>query len=66
MNQMMIKSIMQMQKNPAEFLSQRGFNIPKDINSPNDIIQYLMNTGQISQQKYNMAVSLAKQYFRIW
>ena len=62
MNPMMIKSIMQMQNNPAEFLSQRGFNIPENINSPNEIIQHLLNTGQISQQKYNMAVSMARQF----
>ena len=62
MNQMMNNMIMQIQKNPSAFLSQRGCNIPKDINNPNDIIQYLMNTGQISQQKYNWAVNMAKQF----
>lgn len=45
----------QFKQNPMALLSKR-FNIPQNIgNDPNQIIQHLMNTGQVSQQQYNMA-----------
>ena len=45
----------QFKQNPMALLSKR-FNIPQNIgNDPNQIIQHLMSTGQVSQQQYNMA-----------
>ena len=45
----------QFKQNPMSMLSKR-FNIPQNMsNDPNQIIQHLMNTGQISQSQYNMA-----------
>lgn len=57
-----MQMISQIKSNPAAVLSQR-FNIPQNMNNPNDIIQHLMNTGQISQQQYNAANQAARQYF---
>lgn len=62
MNPMMIEELNMIMKNPKGYMAQRGLNIPQNINSPNDIIQYLMNTGQISQQQYNQAMSMAKRF----
>ena len=44
----------QFRQNPSQILSQR-FSIPQEINmnNPNDIIQHLLNTGQISQMQVN-------------
>lgn len=42
----------QFKQNPMGILSQR-FNIPQNMNDPNQIIQHLLNTGQVSQQQYN-------------
>lgn len=64
MNQMMIEQLNRIMKNPGEYVAQCGLNVPQNIKGPNDIIQYLMNTGQISQQKYNQAVSMAKMFMR--
>lgn len=51
----------QFKQNPMAMLSKR-FNIPQNMNNdPNQIIQYLMNTGQISQSQYNMANQQLKQ-----
>lgn len=49
----------QLKQNPAQMLSKR-FNIPQNINmtNPNDIIQHLLNTGQITQQQVNQAMGL--------
>lgn len=57
-----LQMINQIKSNPAAVLSQR-FNVPQNLNNPNDIIQHLMNTGQISQQQYNAANQAARQYF---
>lgn len=57
-----MQMISQIKSNPAAVLSQR-FNVPQNLNNPNDIIQHLMNTGQISQQQYNAANQAAKRYF---
>lgn len=50
----------QLKANPMALLSKR-FNIPQNIgNDPNQIIQHLMNTGQISQAQYNAANQQAR------
>ena len=45
--------------NPMAVLSQR-FNIPSgmNVNNPNDIIQYLLNTGQVNQQQVDYVMGL--------
>lgn len=45
-----------MRTNPTELLSQR-FNLPQDIDAtnPNNIIQHLLDTGQVTQNQLNQA-----------
>ncbi len=62
MNQMMIEQLNKIVKDPVGYVAQCGLNVPQHINTPDGIIQYLLNTGQISQQKYNQAMSLAKRF----
>lgn len=58
-----INQIMQMYQqlrtNPMQMLTRR-FNMPQNMNmnNPNDIIQHLLNTGQISQQQLNSVVGM--------
>lgn len=52
----------QLKSNPLGFLRQKGFNVPDNLNNPNDIIQHLMNSGQISQDQYNKARSMAQNF----
>ena len=50
-------------QNPMQYLMQRGMNIPQNIqNDPNAIVQYLLNSGQITQQQYNQAAQMARQF----
>ena len=44
--------LQQIQKNPMSLLSQR-FNIPDGVNlkDPNEIINHLVNSGQVKQQE---------------
>lgn len=52
----------QIKSNPVGFLTQRGLNVPQGMNNPNDIIQHLMRTGQLSQERYNAAVNKAQMF----
>ena len=49
----------QFRQNPLQMLSRR-FNIPNnvDLNDPNSILQYLINTNQVSQQQINQVMSM--------
>ena len=52
-----------LKQNPMGFIMERGFNIPQNMaNDPNKIIQHLMDTGQVSQDQYNQAVKMAKNF----
>jgi len=53
----MINMLTQLKNNPVGLLSQR-YNIPQGMNNPNDIIQHLLNTGQVSQQQVNQAMQM--------
>lgn len=52
----------QLRSNPLALLRQCGFNVPQNLNNPNDIIQHLMNSGQISQSQYEQARQMAQQF----
>lgn len=45
------------QQNPMQMLSKR-FNIPENINNPNDIIQHLLNSGQVTQEQVNQVMQM--------
>ena len=56
-----MQMLTQLKSNPMLMLSRYG--IPSNIaNDPNAIIQHLMNTGQVSQEQYNRAVSMAQNF----
>lgn len=59
-----MQMIQQLKANPIQFLQRAGFNVPANINSPNDIIQHLMNSKQITQQQYERARQIAAQFKR--
>ena len=52
----------QLKNNPLALLGRAGFQIPMNINSPQEILQYLMNSGQISQQQMNQAQQMARNF----
>ena len=48
--------------NPIQFMAQRKLNILQQyLNDPNGAIQYLMNSGRITQDQYNRAVNMSNQ-----
>ena len=54
---------MHFMQNPAAFFQQRGMQMPPQtaLQSPQGMIEYLMNSGGVSQQQYNQAAAQAKQ-----
>lgn len=53
----------ELRTNPVQFVIRQGFNLPQNIPAdPNSIIQYLLNSGQISQDRYNQAIQLAQNF----
>lgn len=59
-----MQMLQQLQQNPVQTLRQAGLNIPDNLNDPNQIIQHLMNSGQISQQRYEQARQMVARFKR--
>lgn len=53
-----INMIMQARQNPMAVISQR-FNIPQNIQKPQDMVQHLLDSGQISQAQLNQTMKMS-------
>lgn len=58
----MMQMLMQLKTNPMAVLQQAGFNVPMNVSSPQDIIQHLMNSGQVTQEQVNQAQQKAQMF----
>ena len=59
----MFQQFQMFRQNPMQWLMGKGLNVPQSIaNDPNAIIQHLMNNGQLTQDQYNQAAQMAKQF----
>lgn len=48
--------------NPMQYMMQTKLNIPQQyMQSPDSVIQYLMNTGKVDQNTYNQLNQVANQ-----
>lgn len=47
----------QLRQNPMQVLQQR-YNIPQGLTTPDQIIQHLLNTGQVSQDQVNRLMGM--------
>ena len=54
-----INMIMQAKQNPMAVISQR-FNIPQNIQKPQDMVQHLLDSGQISQAQLNQTMQMSR------
>lgn len=59
----MMKMFQQFKSNPMQMLSRR-FSIPDGINDPNEILQHLVNTNQVSQDQINQISQMANMFKR--
>lgn len=53
----MLETIARFKQNPMSILSQR-YNIPTNMTDPNQILQYLLNTQQVSQDQVNQVMQM--------
>ena len=53
----MLSMIIQFKQNPMAALTQR-FNIPQGMNDPNQILQHLLTTRQVTQGQVNKAMQM--------
>jgi hypothetical protein len=56
-----MQMVQQLQSNPVGFLKNAGYNIPEGLNNPNQIIQHLLQSGQVTQGRYQQAVQRFQQ-----
>lgn len=50
------------QQNPIQFLMNRKINIPQNLqNDPHGAVQYLLNSGQMTQEQFNRLNNMASQ-----
>ena len=65
MNNPILQMLPQIKSNPVQFLMQRRLNVPNGIaNDPGAIMNYLLQTGQISQEQVNRAYQQMGQFRR--
>ena len=50
-------------QNPMAMLT-RQFNIPQNINDPQQIVQHLLSSGQVSQEQVNNAMSMKNNFMK--
>lgn len=53
----LLTMVNQFKQNPIAMLS-RKYNIPQDMNDPDQILQHLLNTNQISQAQVNRVMQM--------
>lgn len=47
-------------KNPFQAWAGKGVNIPSNMTNPDDMINYLLRSGKLTQEQYNQAYSQYK------
>lgn len=55
-----MQMLQQIRQNPAAILQKAGLNIPAGMNDPQQIIQHLMQSGQVTQQRYQQAMQMMR------
>ena len=57
-------ALAQLRSNPAAMLRQAGLNIPDGMNNPQQIINHLLQSGQINQGRLAQAQQMASRFKR--
>lgn len=59
----MMQLFNQFRQNPVGAIMQMGFNVPPHLqNNPQGTVNYLRNSGQMSEQQYNQFVQMAQMF----
>lgn len=61
-NNSLMGNVQQIKSNPVQYLMQRKLNIPPEYASnPQEAVNYLVQSGQVSQERMNWAMQMANQ-----
>lgn len=60
--QQLMQTVTRMSSNPQAVL--QWYGIPQNLKTPEEVAQYLMNNGRVSQAQVNQANNMYKQVFR--
>lgn len=59
-NNSLMSRLQMLKENPQQFLLQSGFKIPPVLRGdPQDAVNYLVQSGQVSQDQFNYVMSMA-------
>ena len=61
----MTQMLNELKQNALGMLQKTGFNVPANINNPQDIVMYLIQSGQINQNQLNQAQQRAQMFGNI-
>ena len=50
--------LQQLRSNPVSVLKQAGYNIPEGMNNPQQMVNYLLQSGQVPQARYQQAMQM--------
>lgn len=50
--------LQQLRSNPVGMLKQAGYNIPDGMNDPQQMVNYLLQSGQVPQARYQQAMQM--------
>lgn len=53
-----MQEIQNLRADPISYLKNRGFNIPQGMTNPGQITQYLLRSGQVGNNRYQMAMRM--------
>ena len=56
----MMQMLMQARQNPMAVIA-KSFQIPQGVQDPHEIVQHLLDSGQISQEQLNKTVRMSKE-----
>lgn len=59
-----MQMLSQLRNNPVGILRQAGFTVPDGMNNPQQIINHLLQSGQVNQGRLNMAQQMAQRFGR--
>lgn len=52
------QALQQLRENPAGVLKQAGLSVPDGMSNPQQIIQHLLQSGQVPQARYQQAMQM--------
>ena len=57
----MFDGLMSFLKNPLQAWAGKGVNMPNNLSNPDEMINYLLQSGKLTQEQYNKAYSQYRQ-----